>query len=133
MSTSSQDRVREFHKAFGLRVSALPDPCGANIGLRRALIREEYDEVMAELQYARNLHDAAKELADLLYVVYGTAIEMGADLDAVLAVVHESNMSKLGADGSPVRRADGKILKGPDYFEPDIAAELERQTNGSES
>ena len=69
---------------------------------------------------------AADALADLVYVVYGMALETGIDLAAVLAEVQRSNMSKLGADGRPVYRQDGKVLKGPGYLPPDVAAVLAR-------
>jgi predicted HAD superfamily Cof-like phosphohydrolase len=61
-----------------------------------------------------------KELADLLYIVYGTAVTFGLPLEEVFTEVHRSNMSKLGADGKPLYRADGKVLKGPNYQEPDL-------------
>jgi len=59
-----------------------------------------------------------KELADLVYVVYGTAVSLGLNLDEALERVHESNMSKLGEDGKPIYREDGKVLKGSNYKEP---------------
>jgi predicted HAD superfamily Cof-like phosphohydrolase len=71
-----------------------------------------------------DLENYAKELADLVYVVYGAAIEHGIDLDAVFKEVHESNMSKAYPDGSVHFREDGKVLKGPHYKAPDIAALL---------
>jgi len=67
---------------------------------------------------------AADALADLIYVIYGMALETGIDLASVLAEVQRSNMSKLGADGMPVYREDGKVLKGPDYFPPNVEAVL---------
>ena len=68
--------------------------------------------------------EAADALADLIYVIYGMALETGIDLASVLAEVQRSNMSKLGADGKPVYREDGKVLKGPDYFPPNVEAVL---------
>ncbi len=70
--------------------------------------------------------EAADALADLVYVIYGMALETGIDLAAVLAEVQRSNMSKLGADGRPVYREDGKVLKGPGFFSPDVAGILSR-------
>lgn len=64
--------------------------------------------------------DTADALVDLLYVIYGACLEFGINADAVFDEVHQSNMSKLGADGKPIYREDGKVLKGPDFFEPNI-------------
>ena len=72
----------------------------------------------------RSTVEAADALADLVYVVYGMALETGIDLAAVLAEVQRSNMSKLGPDGRPVYREDGKVLKGPGYVPPDVAGAL---------
>lgn len=71
-----------------------------------------------------NMVEAADALADLIYVIYGMALEMGIDLAKVLAEVQRSNMSKLGEDGKPIYREDGKVLKGPGYFRPDVAGVL---------
>jgi len=68
--------------------------------------------------------DTQPTIGDLVREFHGTALNHGINLDAVLAEVHRSNMSKLGADGHPIMRADGKVIKGPDYFRPDIAAVL---------
>jgi predicted HAD superfamily Cof-like phosphohydrolase len=91
--------------------------------LRQALIEEEVGE-LADAVRAGDVVGVADALADIVYVAYGTAHVYGIDLDAVLDEVHASNMTKLGADGRPVRRADGKVLKGPHYRPPDIAAVL---------
>lgn len=113
--------VREFHQHFGL---ALDETLGSDLRVLRAeLIREEADESIQAL-HLLNLRDIAKELADLVYVAYGAAISFGIDLDIALRAVHKSNMSKLGPDGRPVYRADGKVLKGPNYQEPDMTFAL---------
>jgi predicted HAD superfamily Cof-like phosphohydrolase len=111
------EAVREFHTKFGI-----PKAHPANIqavNFRMRLIEEEFNEV---LEAAVDLpeHKAAilKELADLAYVIYGTAEAFGWDLDEAVKRVHESNMSKLGEDGKPIYREDGKVLKGPNYREP---------------
>lgn len=132
-----QDQVREFHETFGVPVLSKPAvPAKERVDLRRKLTREEGIELVDELRNypLTNFDDGkvdicgvAKELADVLYIAYGTALEFGIDLDAVFAVVHASNMSKLGPDGKPVRREDGKILKGPNYEPPDIAGCLRAQ------
>lgn len=118
-------QVGEFHRAFGLPVQELPTaPVGpAQVALRQALIAEEVGE-LADAAAAGDLVGVADALADIVYVAYGTAHVYGIDLDAVLDEVHASNMTKLGADGRPVHRADGKVLKGPGYRAPDIAAVL---------
>lgn len=98
--------------------------------MRMRLIREEYAEVKHELE--RLLHvrtieqrdevfrSLLKELADLRYVVEGAAVTFGLPLDEAYAEVHRSNMSKLGNDGKPIYREDGKVLKGPNYVEADM-------------
>jgi predicted HAD superfamily Cof-like phosphohydrolase len=94
------------------------------------LLREEFEEVMAELaKLARTdspqatpsiLRDLLKELSDLRYVTEGCAVSLGLPIDAAYAEVHRSNMSKLGPDGRPLYRDDGKVLKGPDYAPADM-------------
>lgn len=120
-------QVGEFHRAYGLPVRAAPtaEVGAAQVALRLALIEEEVAE-LAQAARESDLVGIADALADIVYVAYGTAHVYGIDLDAVLDEVHASNMTKLGADGQPVRRADGKVLKGPDYRPPDIAGVLAR-------
>ncbi|MFE9248547.1 hypothetical protein [Streptomyces sp. NPDC007088] len=119
--------VRAFHTAVGLDARHVPTELPPRLAAHRQdLLAEEYAEV-AEVAVDGPLDRFAHELADLVYVAYGTALVHGIDLDAVLAEVHRANMSKLGPDGEPERRADGKVLKGPHYRAPDIAAELCRQ------
>ncbi|MFC7933533.1 pyrophosphohydrolase domain-containing protein [Streptomyces cinereoruber] len=123
-----QDLVREFHRAFGLGTgsgspAAVPPELARH---RQALLEEEVAEV-AEATEGGRLVDIAHELADVVYIAYGTALVHGVDLDAVLAEVHRANMSKLGPDGRPVLREDGKVLKGPSYRPPRVAEVLARQ------
>lgn len=119
--------VRKFHEAFGL--AALDTPGfqpDDQTRLRMRLIEEEYDEVMAELSkllratdygaYLGTLARLLKELCDLRYVVEGTAVAYGLPIDDAYLEVHKSNMSKLGPEGLPIVRGDGKVLKGPGYF-----------------
>jgi len=117
-----------FHEAFDLPRQASP-----NVGideslarLRIALLEEEVGE-FAEAVAAADLAAIADALADIVYVAYGTAITYGIDLDMVLGEVHRSNMSKLGKDGQPLIREDGKVIKSDQYVPPDIARVLERQ------
>ncbi len=120
-------QVGDFHRAYGLPMRSAPtvDVGLDQLELRLALIEEEVGE-LAGAARAGDLIGVADALADIVYVAYGTAHVYGIDLDAVLDEVHASNMTKLGADGRPIRRADGKVLKGPDYRPPDIAAVLDR-------
>jgi len=117
---TNNEKVKAFMLAFG---QACPDrpafPDEATMNLRLKLIAEEVAE-FAESVQNEDLVNAAKELSDILYVVYGAGIAMGLDLDEVFAHVHDSNMSKLGADGKPVYREDGKVIKGPHYYSPDL-------------
>lgn len=119
---SNADRVHEFHEAF------CPDQINGPweekvMELRLRLMDEELSEVK-EAWYDE-LHDGyeaavVKELVDLLYVTYGTLVYLGVDADEAFRRVHESNMSKLGKNGKPIRRADGKVLKGENYQEADL-------------
>lgn len=84
--------------------------------LRRELVMEEANEVRT----AESPEELTKELADLLYVVYGMAVTFGLPIDEVFERVHRSNMSKLGDDGKPIYRDDGKVLKGPNYQPPKL-------------
>jgi predicted HAD superfamily Cof-like phosphohydrolase len=113
--------VREFHRAFG--IPAPDTPTGRVEGdLRRsreALMTEELRELLAAM-HAEDLIEIADGLADLLYVVFGTAVAYGIPMDDVFEEVHRSNMTKLGFDGKPVIGAAGKRLKGPGYVPPNI-------------
>jgi predicted HAD superfamily Cof-like phosphohydrolase len=91
--------------------------------LRAALLQEEVGEFVTAAEKG-DLAAIADALADIAYVVYGTALTYGIDLDPVLREVHRSNMSKLGRDGKPLMREDGKVLKSDRYFPPDIASVL---------
>jgi predicted HAD superfamily Cof-like phosphohydrolase len=124
-----QEMVREFHDTFNLPASDKPVP-GPLLGdrvRRMRLIDEECEETLDELDRRAGAFDLAalaKELADLVYVVYGTAVEFGIPLDAVIVKVHESNMAKVGPDGVVTYRADGKVSKPDGWRPPDIGAVL---------
>jgi predicted HAD superfamily Cof-like phosphohydrolase len=121
--------VAQFHASFGLprRNSPTMDVPADLVELRVGLLAEEVDE-FAAASAARDLVEVADALADLVYVAYGSAVTYGIDLDAVLAEVHRSNMSKLDADGRPVLRPDGKVLKSDRYTPPDVAGVLRQQS-----
>jgi predicted HAD superfamily Cof-like phosphohydrolase len=112
--------VTEFHEAFGLMVNSVPVlPDTATRDLRKKLLAEEYTEyTTAEAE--DDIVEIADALADLIYIACGTAVAYGIPLDRVFAEVHSSNMSKLGNDGKPIYRDDGKVLKGPNYRPPQI-------------
>lgn len=112
--------VREFHEVFGHPVRNNPEIDTPERDLRLELIREEFEELQ-DAARANDLVEYADALADLVYVIYGDALTKGIDLSTVVTEVHRSNMSKLGEDGKPIYREDGKVLKGPGYFPPDIA------------
>jgi len=137
--------VRQFHATYHLPVETGPADVGKErVHMRMALIAEEFAELMGAIYgddaeqmvlaavteamagdtHARDTVAAADALADLIYVIYGMALETGIPLDAVLRAVQRSNLSKLGDDGRPIYREDGKVLKGPGFFEPRIAEVL---------
>ena len=121
----AQRMVRDFHERFGLPRNDSPSWPGEVVHrLRVNLIEEE----LAELRNAGETHDLvglADALGDLLYVVYGTAVTYGIDLEPVFSEIHRSNMSK--GDPDVGARCDGKVLKGPGYSPPRVAEVLERQ------
>ncbi|MGW3206686.1 pyrophosphohydrolase domain-containing protein [Streptomyces sp. NPDC001135] len=127
MSTSPAGLVREFHRAFGLDARSTPTEVDPELAAHRGeLLAEEAAEV-AEVAVDGPLDKLAHELADVVYVAYGTALVHGIDLDEVIAEIHRANMSKLGPDGQVARRADGKVLKGKHYRAPDVSSVLRRQ------
>lgn len=137
--TDVQAMVAEFHAKFGAPNNlgkGKPNAMHERTELRAELIDEEFDEFLdshrrsyTDDEYYHELVDVdtvayADALADLVYVCFGAALEAGIDLNMVLREVHASNLSKLGEDGKPILRDDGKILKGPGYFRPNIAGVL---------
>lgn len=115
-----QEQVREFHQKFGHPVAYSPKRLTYGRGiLRLDLIYEEYAEYKNALAQD-NLVEAADALGDLLYVVFGAAIEHGFDMEKVVDEIHRANMSKLGSDGKPIYASNGKVLKGPDYQPPNL-------------
>ena len=119
-------RVKEFMESFGQEVKSKPEwPDSETMELRIDLIEEELGEFKdAIIDGDGTLVDVADALSDLLYVVYGAGHSFGIDLDNCFAEVHRSNMSKLGEDGKPIYREDGKVLKGPNFSEPDLTSIL---------
>ena len=117
---SNFDKVGTFMKTFGQEVKTKPEfPDLDTVALRYDLIREELQELF-DAMGEKDIVEVADALTDILYVTYGAGHAFGIDLDACFDEVQRSNMSKLGADGKPIYRDDGKVLKGPNYFEPDL-------------
>lgn len=120
-NTSNFDKVGEFMESFGQEIKDSPQfPPQQVAKLRYELIAEELDE-FAQAIANNDLEDVADALSDLLYVVYGAGHAFGINLDLTFNIVHDSNMSKLGEDGKPIYREDGKIMKGPNYTPPDFS------------
>ena len=110
----------DFMHAFGQEVLTEPTLPSPELGkLRLELIREEFEELTVATN-AMDIVEIADALTDILYVVYGAGHAFGIDLDECYNEVHRSNMSKLGTDGKPIYRDDGKVLKGPNYFHPNL-------------
>ncbi len=121
---SNFELVGDFMEAFGQKVELEPTwPDFNTRELRLDLIQEELDE-LAQAMEDRDMVQIADALTDLLYVVYGAGHAFGIDLDECFQEVHSSNMSKLGPNGKPIHREDGKVMKGPGYFEPDLESIL---------
>lgn len=121
--------VKAFHKAFKIGYRDTPK---AHLGLeknmlRYKLMREENEEYL-EAANANDLVEVADALGDMLYILCGTIIEHGMQhkIEEVFEEIQRSNMSKLGEDGEPIYREDGKVLKGPNYFKPQIKDILEQ-------
>ncbi len=122
------EMVERFHRAFGVCLNEAPtlDIPAQIHELRLRILREEVEEYGEELarggDAAQRLQAVAKELADIAYVLFGTVITHGLQeqFERVFEEVHRSNMSKLDAQGRPVCRADGKVLKSEFYREPDL-------------
>ena len=120
MDGTNFELVEDFMEAMGQEVNAVPTFPEEEIQrLRLDLIEEELDE----LHYAidnKDIVEIADALGDLLYVVYGAGHAFGIDLDECFKEIHASNMSKLGPDGKPIKREDGKVLKPDTFFPPDL-------------
>jgi len=112
--------VKKFMETFGQEVKTKAKfPSDKIIQLRYDLIKEELDEFEGALK-EKNLKEVADSLTDILYVTYGAGHAFGIDLDKCFDEVQRSNMSKLGENGKPIYNDQGKVLKGPNYFEPNL-------------
>ena len=121
--------VKAFHTAFGLGIKETPVAklSKEKLKLRYDLMNEENNEYF-EAALNDDLAEVADALGDMLYILCGTILEHGLQykIDEVFNEIQRSNMSKLGADGKPIYRADGKVMKGLNYFKPDIAKVLKK-------
>ena len=114
-------KVGTFMKTFGQEVKTKPSFSSDKINkLRIDLIKEELDELQ-EAMKNNDLLEVADALTDILYVTYGAGHAFGIDLDKCFDEVQNSNMSKLGENGEPIYNESGKVMKGPNYFKPDLS------------
>ncbi|AGS81018.1 phosphoribosyl-ATP diphosphatase [Caulobacter phage Cr30] len=152
MAKTNFEKVLQFHQTYNQPIGTIPNPNNLSVqreNLRNGFIIEEFCELLDAQGYnpagihliqaawkvasildrvrAPDIVEIADALADIEYFNHGTAVEYGINLDSVFSEVHSSNMSKLGEDGKPVYREDGKVLKGPNYFKPDIEMVLVTQ------
>ena len=117
---SNFENVRKFMKTFGQEVRKKAGfPNDKITSLRYNLIVEELNELKVALK-DKDIKEVADALTDILYVTYGAGHAFGIDLDKCFKEVQESNMSKLGSDGKPIYNEKGKVMKGPNYFKPDL-------------
>ncbi len=121
--------VELFHNSFGLGVQQNPK---ADLGKEKNLLRfnlmDEENKEYLEAANNNDLVEVADALGDMLYILCGTILEHGMQykIEEVFEEIQKSNMSKLGADGKPIYREDGKVLKGPNYFKPDIKTIMDK-------
>ena len=115
------NKVGEFMKTFGQEIKSKSSLSSEKINnLRIALIQEELEELRQAINQ-KNLLEVADALTDLLYVTYGAGHAFGIDLDKCFEEVQKSNMSKLDENGKPIYKESGKVMKGPNYFKPDLS------------
>ncbi|MDB3890160.1 nucleoside triphosphate pyrophosphohydrolase family protein [Candidatus Pelagibacter sp.] len=118
---SNFNKVGTFMKTFGQEVKTKASFSSDKINkLRIDLIKEELDELQ-EAMKNNDLLEVADALTDILYVTYGAGHAFGIDLDKCFDEVQNSNMSKLGENGEPIYNESGKVMKGPNYFKPDLS------------
>jgi len=117
---SNFERVRKFMEIFGQEIKKKAEfPNEKIISLRYDLIKEELGE-LKEAMNNKDIKEVADALTDILYVTYGAGHAYGINLDKCFKEVQNSNMSKLGSDGKPIYNENGKVMKGPNYFKPNL-------------
>ena len=115
------EKVKEFMTTFGQEVKNKAEfPNEKIVELRKKLIDEEFNELKDAIN-ENDLIEVADALTDILVVTYGAGVAFGIDLDKCFKEVHRSNMSKLSEDGKPIYNEFGKVMKGPNYFKPDLS------------
>ncbi len=121
--------VKLFHETFGMGVSTeLKSDLGASKNLLRFNLMDEENKEYLEAATNKDMVEVADALGDMLYILCGTILEHGMQhkIEEVFNEIQRSNMSKLGEDGKPIYREDGKVLKGPNYFKPNIETILDK-------
>ena len=114
------ESVKKFMETFGQDIKKTAGfPNDSIISLRYELIREELEELKVAID-KKDIKEVADALTDILYVTYGAGHAFGINLDKCFEEVQNSNMSKLGLDGKPIYNEKGKVMKGPNYFKPDL-------------
>ena len=117
---SNFERVKKFMKTFGQEIKEKAEfPNNKITTLRYDLIKEELSELKEAID-KKDIKEVADALTDILYVTYGAGHAFGIDLDKCFEEVQNSNMSKLGKDGKPIYNEKGKVMKGPNYFKPNL-------------
>ena len=117
---SNFEKVKKFMQTFGQDVKTKASfPNDKTVNLRCSLIEEELSELKEAIKN-KDINEVADALTDILYVTYGAGHAYGIDLDKCFEEVQNSNMSKLGLDGKPIYNESGKVMKGPNYFKPDL-------------
>jgi predicted HAD superfamily Cof-like phosphohydrolase len=117
---TNANKVKLFMESFGQEVKSKPEfPSDDTVKLRIELISEELQELVDACK-AGDIIEVADALTDILYVTYGAAHSFGVPIDECFREVQRSNMSKLGEDGKPIYREDGKVMKGPNYSVPNL-------------
>ena len=118
---SNFKNVKKFMETFGQEIKEKASfPNDKITSLRYDLIKEELDEFKEAIE-KKDIKEVADALTDILYVTYGAGHAFGIDLDKCFEEVQNSNMSKLGEDGNPIYNESGKVMKGPNYFKPDLS------------
>ena len=120
LKMSNFESVKKFMETFGQEIKEKASfPNDKITSLRYELIKEELDEFKEAID-KKDIKEVADALTDILYVTYGAGHAFGIDLDKCFEEVQNSNMSKLGKDGKPIYNEKGKVMKGPNYFKPDL-------------
>ena len=117
---SNFQSVKKFMQTFGQEIKDKTEfPNEKIVRLRYDLVKEELEELNQAIK-DKDMKEVADALTDILYVTYGAGHAFGISLDECFDEVQKSNMSKLGADGKPIYNENGKVMKGPNYFKPDL-------------